>query len=634
MNHPVKSHPPHSHDYATPAHVHSSKHPRHSSLGRDEYEPSHDGDKETETDHDYESTTTTTDSDPPPHTPVGAATTSHCVDAPQLHRDEDETEHGSAALKIPLSDPTTPVKLLPRFATSPSVSSSSPDLNQAEHESSKAVVVFPSLNGSFCQGSLSQMSAFSVNRGTSTPTTPARVMTTDNLASLSTKDTSPPASDDEDTSKIGALDSLGCPLHDSPAFMLSLSSPPPTSPGSALRKDSQGFWEPLTPISPCSSLSSLPLSPSEGKIGARLTTGRSVELPETNGSQGTYPAKCRSLSPGPRRETSIDSSLSSGSRLTAFSSPTSTPASMSVFGGSYPCSPSNGAFLFPPNPTTLLPAFLATTGEKRKKASRTREIVDQLRSSSIDAGKGVEDLGWLPAAGGELDSMADNAPDHPVESRVAGKLSLLPPPQPRSDSTPRSGSGFGKNHPGARTCDSSSRGSGEESNGTTTGLETTALRTGAMTAAPSMTPFPILSVSQTSPPNLTVVHQNQSPAPSNAGDVSKTNVSPNARTQLLPDTPKSGTSPSTHHAHHPLPSPTHPTVHLQPVLGPPILAVAAYPPPMYVPCTHYSLVPPHQQQGQGGWVAMYPGRPAHIPVHPIPAQVHITGVSGMRHVSW
>ena len=696
--------PPHSHVFASPAtptSIHPAQSPRYPTKGRDECR---DCDKETETDHGYESTTTTTDSDPPPHTPVGAATTAHCVETLKLHGDDEvgvygveiDGDHASASMTISLSDPTTPVKFLGRFSmsTPSSVSSGSPGSNRDGCESSRAAVVFPSLNGSFCQGS-SQISVSLSSPGISAQTTPARTVTPVSSSSLSspTESMTQFGPGDEEDSKM-KLKSRGLEASvsgDSPAFMLSLSSPPPTSPNSALRKNSQGFWEPTTPVSPSSSSSSssLPISPSERKMGSRLTagcigektgpvSGESSESPESASPSSTLSAKSRSLSPGPRRVSSAGSTRSSSSRPASFSSPTSTPASGSVFGGSYPSSPSppDGSFPVPPNPTALLPAFLATAAVKRKKASRTREIVDRLRSSSIDAGKGgvgSDSLGWLasPSAGGELDGKlgkASSGSDHVAGNHVAGgQPSPSPPSQSGVDSASWVGSDLGKKCGqalGSKSSDSGSSGSRGKSNGATQatlGSETpfshAIPRAVTTTANPSITPFPILSVSPISPPNFTVTRQSQTggptgrepviTTPSKSADGSKMNptvaTSPNARSsgpQLVPSTTNGGTSPSARPSHHPLPLPPHPTVHPQPPLGPPppMLAVSPYPHPVYVPFTQYHLAPPHQgQPGQGTWMAVYPGRPPHLPVHALPAQTHvapITGVSGMRHVSW
>lgn len=700
-----KSLPPHSHIFTspvTPTSIHPSQSSRYlikQGLGQDEYGLAHDCDKETETDHGYESTTTTTDSDPPPHTPIGATTTSRCVAALQVHGDDEvevhgveiDMEHVDSSARIGLSDPTTPVKLLGGFSmsSSPSVSSGSPGSNRDGCGSSKAAVVFPSLNGSFRQGSLSQMSVSLSSRGVSAQTTPARTVTPVGSSSLSSAKESRtrPGLGGEDSSKIKLKSGGTCSVSgDSPAFMLSLCSPPPTSPSPGLRKDSQGFWEPVMPISPSSSSSSLPLSPSEGKIGSRRTagwidekTGPLVESSESSSPaslQFTPSTKSRSLSPGPRRVTSAGSTHSSSSGPASFSSPASTPASTSVFGGSYPSSPSptNSSSLVPSNPTTLLPAFLATASVKRKKASRTREIVDRLRSSSIDAGKGgvgLDSLGWLasPSAGGELDGTpgkASSESDHAAGNHVArGQPSPSPPSKSSSDSASWLGSDLGKSHgqaPGSKPSDSGSSGSGGKSNGATQVpvpgsvalFSAASPGTVTTTANPGITPFPILSVSQTSVSNFTATQQSRNGATtgrepviatsSDGGDGSKMNAtvatSSNARSsgpQHLPSNPNGGTSPSAHLSHHPLPSPSHPISHPPPPLGPPppILTVSPYPQPMYVPFAQYHLAPPHQ--GQGTWLAVYPGRPPHLPVHPLPVQTHvppITGVSGMRHVSW
>ena len=675
----AKSHPPHSHVFVPPTSLHPTQSPRYptkSNLGRDEYGPDHD-DKETDTDHGYESTTTTTDSDPPPHTPVGAATTSHGVEALQLHGDDEVEVHGvdidaeyaSGSVTIRLSDPSTPVKLFDRFSMSapPSVSSESPD-SPRDGESARAVVVFPSLNGSFRQES-SRMSVSLPSPGTSAQTTPAGTVTPISSSSLSSSKelVSQPGNEEDSKTK---LDSACSASGDSPASTLSLCSPPLTSPRPGLRKDSQGFWEPVTPVSPSSSSSSLPLSPSEGKTGSRHTvgcigdqtgpvSGASSESSEAASPPSTFFAKSRSLSPDSRRATSAGSTRSSSSQPASFSSPISTSASASVFGGSYPSSPSpaNGSFLISPSPTTLLPAFLATATVKRKKASRTREIVDRLRSSSIDAGKGgVDTLGWLagPNGGGEVDDKLGKTTDHVAGNHVAGGQASPSSPSPSGADSVGLEPGKDGQAPGSKSSDAGSPGSGGKTHrmtqaavpGSEIRFSHASPGTVATTGNPSITPFPILSVSQTPASNFPITRQSQpggtvTAKPSNSPDGSKMNVtvSPNGRSSgppHVPSTPNGGTSPSGRPGHHPLPSPTHPTVHPQPPLGPPppILAVSPYPQPMYMPFTQYHLAPP-PQQGQGTWLAVYPGRPPHVPVHGLPAQTHvITGVSGMRHVSW
>jgi len=680
--------------------VRSPGYPTKSSLGRDEHGMGHDCDKETETDHGYDSTTTTTDSDPPPHTPVGAATTSHCVEALQFQGDNEvevcgveiDSEHASASVTISLSDPVTPVKPLGRFSmpASPSALSGSPGSHRDGCESSRATVVFPSLNGSFRQGLSSQASVSLSSPGMSAQTTPARTLTPVSLSSLSsTKESTiqpgPGNGDSKVKLETASPGPSACSVSgDSPTFMLSLCSPSSTIPSPGLRKDSHGFWEPVTPVSPStsSSSSSLPHSPSEGKMGSRPTPGWAGEktgpVPgedsESSGassSPSTLSAMSRSLSPGPHRVSGAGSTHSSSSGSASFSSPASAPTS--AFGGSYPSSPSPPNYLVPQNQTTLLPAFLATATVKRKKASRTREIVDRLRSSSIDeGGVGPDGLGWLasPNAGGEQDGKlgkAHSGSDLPAGNHVAvGHTSPSPPSQSGADSASCVGSDLGKKDnrgPGSKSSDSGSSGSGRKSNGArqavVSGSETllshASPSTVTTTAKPSITPFPILSVSQTPASNFTVARQSQTggtsgresviATPSTSADGSKMNVTvatpPNARSSgphLVPSTPSGGTSPSTRHSHHPLPSPSQPVMHPQPPLGPPppMVAISPYPPPMYVPFTQYHVSPPHQQ-GQGTWLAVYPACLPHLPMHPLPVQTHvtaITGVSGMRHVSW
>ncbi|KAG9317700.1 hypothetical protein JVU11DRAFT_1913 [Chiua virens] len=96
-------------------------------LGRDKHELSHDHNKKTK-DHNYEKSTTTTDLDPLSHTPIGATTTSGCVEGLQLHRDDEvdvnnigiDDAYATAAIAIGISDLIIPVKLLDRFSASAS----------------------------------------------------------------------------------------------------------------------------------------------------------------------------------------------------------------------------------------------------------------------------------------------------------------------------------------------------------------------------------------------------------------------------------------------------------------------------------------------------------------------------------
>ncbi|KAN0081452.1 hypothetical protein V8E55_009076 [Tylopilus felleus] len=669
--HLAKSLPPPIHVFATPAtptpvnptQSQSPRYPTQSSLGRD------DTDKETETDHDYESTTTTTDSDPPPHTPIGTTTTSHCVGALQLHGDDDvevqgvdvDAEHAAASMMIRLPGPSTPVKLLGRFSMSPSPSLSpdSPDSHRDGCESPKGAVVFPSLNGSFCQGSSSHMSGCLSSPGTSAQTTPAGTMTPVSSSSLSSS--WPGHADEEDSKMKPKSQGLEASVSgDGDAFMQSRRSPSSTSPRPGLRKDSHGFWEPVTPVSPSSSSSSLPLSPFEGKTGTRFTSGwmrdktgseEGSESPEST-PPSTLSVKSRSLSPGPDRVSGTDATRASSSKAT--SSPTS---------GSDACSPSpsNGSSSIPANPTTLLPAFLTTATVKRKKASRTREIVDRLRSSSVDMGKdggGLDSSGWLasPSKGGEGDGKlgkVSSGSDQVVGNHAGGR----PPSSSSSPPPSQSNADSGKKDGQALSSKSSESGAPGKSNRTTqvvvpsseihSSYTSSRTATTTTTSKASITPFPILSVSQSPVSDFTTTRQSQiggtgGPMPHNT-DVSKMNTtvstSLKARNgpQLVPSTPNGGGSPSTRTSHLLHPSPPHPAVHPLPALGPspPIVAVPAYPHPMYVPFTPYHLAPPPQAPPrQGTWVAVYPGRPPHM--HPqLPAHVApITGVSGMRHVSW
>ncbi|KAG9311864.1 hypothetical protein JVU11DRAFT_8116 [Chiua virens] len=345
--------------------------------------------------------TTTTDSDPPPHTPIGASTTSDCVEGLQVHGDdgvdvvniEIDDAHAVAAVAIGMSDITTPVELLDRFSASgsPSMSSTSSDSRPG---SSKAVV-FPSLNGSCRQGSLSRLSISSSSEGISVSFPSGKDL---NLG-------------DQGKPKVNfRMGNSGSSASEDAARRAS----PPMNPGNGLRKDPQGFEESVIPVSPSSS-SSLPLSPTEEKMGARLAAvgwigekkapvlGEGATLAGSSNSQFTSSVKVGSFSFGSNR--------SNGDNLRHLQARSLRPrpglhlvARILVY-HLFRMEPSEG----PANATTLLPAFLATANVKRKKTSRTREIVDQLRSSSVDAGKGgvgLEGLGQQASssAKGEMES--------------------------------------------------------------------------------------------------------------------------------------------------------------------------------------------------------------------------------------
>ncbi|KAG9307890.1 hypothetical protein JVU11DRAFT_13048 [Chiua virens] len=362
-----------------------------------EYEPSHDRDKETEG-HDHESTTTTTDSDPPPHTPIGASTTLDCVEGLQVHGDD-----GVDVDNIEIDDAHAVATCRDWYVGSHHASRTPRSILRVWfplyviHLVGLPSWIFKGCGVPFIKWVLPSRDLVAtihlfVQRGNVCANHACTVTPASSVSFPSGKDLN---LGDQGKPKVNfRMGNSDFSASEDAARRAS----PPMNPGNGLRKDPQGFWESVIPVSPSSS-SSLPLSPTEEKMGARLAAvgwigekkapvlGEGATSAGSSNSQFTSSVKVGSFSFGSNR--------SNGDESTPSSSSLSPPATGSAFG--------------PANATTLLPAFLAAANVKRKKTSRTREIVDQLRSSSVDAGKGgvgLEGLGQQASssAKGEMES--------------------------------------------------------------------------------------------------------------------------------------------------------------------------------------------------------------------------------------
>lgn len=184
----------------------------------------------------------------------------------------------------------------------------------------------------------------------------------------------------------------------SPSLRASAGSPANSA---GLRKDAQGFWEPVTP--PCSPPAdrgeSFPFSSSVlTEVTLLMAAGRGTVSGRSRGSTAESPSSDSSCP---------DSILTSTPASSVASSTTSPPPDSPS-----PYCPSESRDSFEPfgapNPS-LLPAFFASaTKRKREKASRTREIVDRLKLGS----------------GGEDDSGNDG---RPVLDAVSGNTGNVSP---------------------------------------------------------------------------------------------------------------------------------------------------------------------------------------------------------------
>ncbi|KAG9316295.1 hypothetical protein JVU11DRAFT_2325 [Chiua virens] len=209
-------------------------------------------------------------------------------------------------------------------------------------------------------------------------------------------------------------------------------------------------------------------------------------------------------------------------------------------------------------------------------------IVDQLRSSSVDGGKGgvgSEGLGRQASsnANGEMESAVSkgsSGPDHAAVNGVTrGKPLPSPPSRTDVDVTPGVVYDLEKTQQGQvssllRLVRLHREGRTVERHQARTRIVYSASRTEAMTNS-GITPFPILTVSQPSRPE----GQTGATAETPTCYVSASSVatSPIRRTSGLPhliNAPNGSTSLTAHAHYHPHPSPTRP-VHALPPLGPP-----------------------------------------------------------------
>ncbi|KAL4064298.1 hypothetical protein V8B97DRAFT_1319495 [Scleroderma yunnanense] len=367
--------------------------------------------------------------------------------------------------------------------------------------------------------------------------------------------------------------------------------------GMGLRKDSQGFWEPVTP--PCS---------------PPAVRGRDAVSGRSRGSTAGSPSSSSS-SPG--------STLVSTPASTAVSSTTSPPPdSPSPY---YSSEPQNSfESLGPPNPTSLLPAFFASAAKrKREKASRTREIVDRLKLGS----------------GGEDDSGNDSRP-----VLDGGKASSRPPSQ-QTGTTMYSGS------PDRQTATPRSANSAS--------VPEIAVDLKVPTGASKLNPDPLPKHSSPSYSVSTApVSGNEWIAPSRASNHGRaasgmpcnhsvcavpapSPIAPAATTTFQASVspfPQPPCQPLTPHTV-PLPNlraqppaPPVPVVRLPAQQQQPVVFYG----PTY-PVYGYPIAPPPPQpigrgQGQFPWLVGY--RPQQGGMHPPPQATPITGISGMRHASW
>lgn len=356
--------------------------------------------------------------------------------------------------------------------------------------------------------------------------------------------------------------------------------------GVGLRKDAQGFWEPVTP--PCS------------PRVIREQEARSARSRSTDGS----PSSCGD---------SPDSNMRSTPASTAVSSATSPPPDSP---GSYclPESQSLYEYLDLPNPTSLLPAFLGSAG-KRKRSSRTREIVDRLKLNNVGADDDASDNGTVPDTGGGTSQWSSRDGLEDALSVKSARAS--------------SGTAVHSTSPGSLAAAASSVASSKSTSSEVTGSKVSRDKGKPASNSRSVSAGPVsvngrvvapgvgihrrsLSGAQNHPPVYNVP-----PGPSGLPAGTVFTVPP---AQLAP----------------PLHAPFPPGIHPQPQpRSAPIAGVPAQQPGFYVPVYPvyaYPVAPPVAQPlAQGPWMLGY--RPPQGTVH-VPTQATITGVSGMRHINW
>lgn len=358
--------------------------------------------------------------------------------------------------------------------------------------------------------------------------------------------------------------------------------------GVGLRKDAQGFWEPVTP--PCS------------PHVIREQEARSTRSGSINGS--------------PLSGDSPNSNLGSTPASTAVSSATSPPPDSP---GSYysPESQNLCDYLDLPNPTSLLPAFLASAA-KRKRSSRTREIVDKLKLNNVAVDDDASDSGTVPGTpsgsgkvplrDGFEDALSMKSANLPsgIAARSVSPAALAPAAPPVASSK------------------------------STSFLEVTASKTSRDKGKPSSNSRPV------SAGLVSVDGQVGMSGPGMHG------LSPSgARSNLPTYTVPLGLSVTPPKTSFPVPpaqlapplvpyAPLPPSIHPQPpTRSAPIVRVPTQQPGFYgpvYPVYPYPVASPIVQPvPQGPWMLGY--RPPQGAVH-IPTPATITGVSGMRHVNW
>lgn len=358
--------------------------------------------------------------------------------------------------------------------------------------------------------------------------------------------------------------------------------------GVGLRQDAQGFWEPVTP--PCS--------------------------PHVVREQQARSARSGSIYGSPLSGDSPGLNLGSTPTSTAVSSATSPPPDSP---GSYysPESQNLCDYIDLPNPTSLLPAFLASVA-KRKRSSRTREIVDKLKLNNVAVDDDASDSGTVP-------DTPSGASKVPLRDGFEDALSLKSPSFP-------SGMAARSVSPGALAAMAPPVASSKS----TSSLEVTASKASRDKGKPASNSRPVsagpVSVNGWAGMSGVSMH-GRSPS--------------GARNNLPTYTVPSGLSVAPARASFPIPpaqlvpppvphAPLPPGIHPQPPpRSAPIVRVPAQQPGFYgpvYPVYPYPVAPPIAQPvPQGPWMLGY--RPPQGTVH-IPTQATITGVSGMRHVNW
>lgn len=421
----------------------------------------------------------------------------------------------------------------------------------------------------------------------------------------------------------------------SPSLRASAGSPANSA---GLRKDAQGFWEPVTP--PCSPPAdrgeSFPFSSSVlTEVTLLMAAGRGTVSGRSRGSTAESPSSDSSCP---------DSILTSTPASSVASSTTSPPPDSPS-----PYCPSESRDSFEPfgapNPS-LLPAFFASaTKRKREKASRTREIVDRLKlGSGGEDDSGNDGRPVLDAVSGNTGNVSpyNTAIDWTADDvdELGGKTPSRPPSQPMGTAM-HNGSSDQQTPP-------------SEPSKTVSATEAVVdpkAPPAAIKANPdtlpkhTMTAAPISGNGWVAPSGASVHGRSVSSLQSNRTGCS---------VPVPPSTAPAATTTFQAPASHFLPQPPFqpPVTHTIPPAG---LCVQPPPPPGPVvpiptqqqhpvvfygpsyPMYAYPVVPlPPQPIGRGQsqppWLVGY--RPPQGGMHPPAQATPITGISGMRHIGW